>query len=93
MEISDLNAGYLKDKKLRVKILNRGFTWLDTGTFDSLLEASNFISLIQNRQNTIVACPEEIAFMNGWIKKSDLIKISKSIKNSYSSYLEALLKK
>ena len=93
LEISDLNAGYLKDKKLRVKILNRGFTWLDTGTFDSLLEASNFISLIQNRQNTIVACPEEIAFMNGWIKKSDLIKISKSMKNSYSSYLEALLKK
>jgi glucose-1-phosphate thymidylyltransferase len=93
LEISDLNAGYLKDKKLRVKILNRGFTWLDTGTFDSLLEASNFISLVQNRQNTIVACPEEIAFTNRWIKRSDLLKISKSMKNSYSSYLEVLLKK
>ena len=64
LEISELNQTYLNDKRLKVKILNRGFTWLDTGTFDSLLEASNFISLLQNRQNTIVACPEEIAFLN-----------------------------
>lgn len=92
LEISDLNAGYLKDKLLRAKILNRGFTWLDTGTFDSLLEASNFISLVQNRQSTIVACPEEIAYKNGWIKKSDLLKLSKSMKNSYSSFLTKLLK-
>jgi glucose-1-phosphate thymidylyltransferase len=73
-------------------MLNRGFTWLDTGTFDSLLEASNFISLIQNKQNTIIACPEEIAFTNGWIKKIDLLKISKSMKNSYSRHLQAILK-
>jgi glucose-1-phosphate thymidylyltransferase len=92
LEISDLNAEYLKDKKLRVKMLNRGFTWLDTGTFDSLLEASNFISLIQNKQNTIIACPEEIAFTNGWIKKIDLLKISKSMKNCYSRHLQAILK-
>ena len=77
LEISELNQTYLNDKRLKVKILNRGFTWLDTGTFDSLLEASNFISLVQNRQNTIVACPEEIAYGNKWINKNlSLIHIS-----------------
>ena len=91
LEISDLNNDYLNKKLLRTKTLNRGFTWLDTGTFDSLLEASNFISLIQNRQNTIVACPEEIAFTNKWIKKTDLLKITKSMKNTYGDYLRELI--
>ena len=92
LEISDLNQSYLKDKKLKVKILNRGFTWLDTGTFDSLLEASNFISLVQNRQNTIVACPEEIAFLNKWINKSDIKKAIKDMQSTYSEYLKNLIK-
>ena len=92
LEISDLNQSYIKDKKLKVKILNRGFTWLDTGTFDSLLEASNFISLVQNRQNTIVACPEEIAFLNKWINKSDIKKAIKDMQSTYSEYLKNLMK-
>lgn len=92
LEISDLNQSYLKNKKLKVKILNRGFTWLDTGTFDSLLEASNFISLIQNRQNTIVACPEEIAFANKWINKADIKKVIKDMQSSYGEYLRDLIK-
>ena len=92
LEISDLNQSYIKDKKLKVKILNRGFTWLDTGTFDSLLEASNFISLVQNRQNTIVACPEEIAFLNKWINKSDIKKAIKDMQSTYSEYLKNLIK-
>ena len=92
LEISDLNQSYLKDKKLKVKILNRGFTWLDTGTFDSLLEASNFISLVQNRQNTIVACPEEIAFLNKWINKSDIKKAIKDMQSTYGEYLKNLIK-
>ena len=90
LEISDLNQSYIKDKKLKVKMLNRGFTWLDTGTFDSLLEASNFISLVQNRQNTIVACPEEIAFLNKWISKKQLILIAEKYKNKYGEYLKSL---
>lgn len=92
LEISDLNQSYIKDKKLKVKILNRGFTWLDTGTFDSLLEASNFISLVQNRQNTIVACPEEIAFLNKWINKSDIKKATKDMQSTYGEYLKNLIK-
>ena len=92
LEISDLNQSYLKDKKLKVKILNRGFTWLDTGTFDSLLEASNFISLVQNRQNTIVACPEEIAFLNKWINKKDIKKAIKDMQSTYGEYLENIIK-
>jgi len=92
LEISDLNQSYIKDKKLKVKMLNRGFTWLDTGTFDSLLEASNFISLVQNRQNTIVACPEEIAFLNKWINKSDIKKIIKDMQSTYGEYLKNLVK-
>ena len=92
LEISDLNQSYIKEKKLKVKILNRGFTWLDTGTFDSLLEASNFISLVQNRQNTIVACPEEIAFLNKWINRSDIKKAIKDMQSTYSEYLKNLIK-
>ena len=92
LEISELNQTYLNDKRLKVKILNRGFTWLDTGTFDSLLEASNFISLLQNRQNTIVACPEEIAFMNKWISKNQIKKALGDMQSSYGEYLRNLIK-
>ena len=92
LEITDLNQSYLTDKKLKVKILNRGFTWMDTGTFDSLLEASNFISLVQNRQNTIVACPEEIAYGNKWINKSDVKKVAKLMQSAYGQYLKSFIK-
>jgi len=92
LEITDLNLSYLNDKKLKVKILNRGFTWMDTGTFDSLLEASNFISLVQNRQNTIVACPEEIAYGNKWIKKSDVKRVAKRMQSAYGQYLKSFIR-
>ena len=92
LEISELNQTYLNDKRLKVKILNRGFTWLDTGTFDSLLEASNFISLLQNRQNTIVACPEEIAFINKWISKNEMKKALGDMQSSYGEHLRNLIK-
>ena len=92
LEISELNQTYLNDKRLKVKILNRGFTWLDTGTFDSLLEASNFISLLQNRQNTIVACPEEIAFINKWISKNEIKKALGDMQSSYGEHLRNLIK-
>ena len=92
LEITDLNQSYLNDKKLKVKILNRGFTWMDTGTFDSLLEASNFISLVQNRQNTIVACPEEIAYGNKWINKSDVKRVAKLMQSAYGQYLKSFIK-
>ena len=92
LEISELNQTYLNDKRLKVKILNRGFTWLDTGTFDSLLEASNFISLLQNRQNTIVACPEEIAFINKWISKTEIKKALGDMQSSYGEHLRNLIK-
>ena len=92
LEITDLNQSYLNDKKLKVKILNRGFTWMDTGTFDSLLEASNFISLVQNRQNTIVACPEEIAYGNKWINKSDVKRVAKLMQSAYGQYLKNFIK-
>ena len=92
LEITDLNQSYLTDKKLKVKILNRGFTWMDTGTFDSLLEASNFISLVQNRQNTIVACPEEIAYGNKWINKSDVKRVAKLMQSAYGQYLKSFIR-
>ena len=92
LEITDLNQSYLSDKKLKVKNLNRGFTWMDTGTFDSLLEASNFISLVQNRQNTIVACPEEIAYGNKWINKSDVKRAAKLMQSAYGQYLKSFIK-
>ena len=92
LEITDLNLSYLNDKKLKVKILNRGFTWMDTGTFDSLLEASNFISLVQNRQNTIVACPEEIAYGNKWINKNDVKRVAKLMQSAYGQYLKNFIR-
>ena len=92
LEITDLNQNYLAEKKLKVKILNREFTWMDTGTFDSLLEASNFVSLIQNRQNTIVACPEEIAYRNKWISKSDVKKVAKLMQSAYGKHLKSFIR-
>jgi len=88
LEITDLNKLYLNDNELFVEIMDRGYAWLDTGTHDSLLEAGQFISTIENRQGLKVACPEEIAFRKGWINKNDLKILAKDlIKNSYGEYL------
>tara|TARA_B100000925_G_scaffold192482_1_gene145658 strand:+ start:6358 stop:7230 length:873 start_codon:yes stop_codon:yes gene_type:complete len=94
LEITDLNNLYLKEKKLFVETLGRGFAWLDTGTFDSLMDASMLVSSIQNRQGLIVACPEEISFNNGWIGKKEMLELSQQQKeNPYGKYLSSILDK
>ena len=89
LEIIDLNRFYLEESKLNIKMLGRGYTWLDTGTQKSLLEASQFIETIENRQGLKVACPEEIAYRQGWIDKSQLKKLITP--NDYGKYLSQLL--
>lgn len=92
LEITDINIEYLRNKLLNVEKMGRGYTWLDTGTHESLLEASNFISTIQNRQGLIVACIEEIAFINGWINEQQIEETASSMKNSlYGNYLLSLI--
>ena len=92
LEITDLNKLYLKDKKLHVQLLGRGIAWLDTGTHDSLLEASNFIASIEKRQGLKVACLEEIAFRQGYINKAQLMELALPLqKNDYGAYLLRLL--
>ncbi len=93
LEITDLNNLYLKDKKLKVETLGRGFTWLDTGTFDTLLRASNFVQASENTKGEKIACLEEIALNEGFITKEQLkssIKNTK-IKNDYIKYIKELL--
>lgn len=87
LEITDINLEYLKLNQLNVQTLGRGFAWLDTGTFHSLMEATGFISTIQNRQGLIVACPEEISFRRGWISAEQVREIARDLKNSYGKYL------
>jgi glucose-1-phosphate thymidylyltransferase len=93
LEITDVNRSYLERGKLNVEIMGRGFAWLDTGTHDSLLEAASFIATLQKRQGLQVACPEEIAYRQGWIGAADLQKLAAPLaKNGYGSYLLNLLK-
>ena len=92
-EITSLNQLYMNNEKLKVEIMHRGFTWFDTGTHQSMLEASNFIATIENRQGLKVSCLEEIAFKKGFIDQLMLKKLIKYYKNSpYSSYLKKLFK-
>jgi glucose-1-phosphate thymidylyltransferase len=94
LEITDLNKLYLLENKIRVEIMDRGYAWLDTGTHDSLLDASQFISTIENRQGLKVACPEEVAFNQGWINSSQLTKLAEPLlKNQYGQYLMKILQK
>lgn len=90
LEITSINNDYLNEGNLRVQILGRGMAWLDTGTHDGLLEASNFIATIQKRQGMYVSCIEEIAYRNGWLTKEQLIEYSKQYKNEYGEYLEMI---
>jgi len=88
LEITDLNSLYLEHNKLRVETLGRGYAWLDTGTHESLLQASNYIATIQERQGLMVACPEEIAYRMGYISLSQLLAIGDMMKkNGYGKYL------
>ena len=93
LEITDLNAIYLRQGQLDVQIMRRGFAWLDTGTHDSLLEASQFIATLERRQGLKVACPEEIAFRSGWIDASQLEQLAAPLqKNGYGQYLMKILR-
>lgn len=88
LEITDLNKLYLEENKLNVELLGRGFAWLDTGTHDSLLQASNYVSTIEQRQGLKIACIEEIAYKKGYISKEQLIKLGEELKkNQYGQYL------
>ena len=93
LEITDLNQLYLAQKKLHVQIMGRGYAWLDTGTHDSLLEASQFIATLESRQGLKVACPEEISYRRGWINATQLEKLAAPyLKNGYGQYLQHILK-
>ncbi|MFG0449577.1 glucose-1-phosphate thymidylyltransferase RfbA [Shewanella sp. yb_14] len=93
LEITCVNQVYLESQQLNVEILGRGFAWLDTGTYESLLEAAQFVQTIEKRQGYKIACLEEIAFSNGWLSKSQVKdKASSLMKNSYGKYLMEIMK-
>jgi glucose-1-phosphate thymidylyltransferase len=92
LEITDVNKLYLQAGALHVEIMGRGMAWLDTGTHESLLEASAFIETIEKRQGLKIACPEEIAYRLGWIDAADVARIAKPLnKNGYGQYLLRML--
>jgi glucose-1-phosphate thymidylyltransferase len=92
LEITTVNEAYLKMNQLTVEIMGRGYAWLDTGTHDSLLDAAGFIATLQKRQGLMVACPEEIAYRQGWITAEDVLKLAAPLKkNAYGQYLEKIL--
>ncbi len=91
-EITDLNRIYLENKELNVELLGQGFTWLDTGTHDSLVEATNFVKTVENHQHRKIACLEELAYLNGWIDKDQLLTVIEPLKkNQYGEYLMDVL--
>jgi glucose-1-phosphate thymidylyltransferase len=94
LEITDLNRRYLIDGSLHLERLGRGYAWLDTGTHESLQQASSFIETIENRQGLKIACPEEIAFLQGWIDRKRVLELAEPLKNSgYGEYLIQLLER
>ncbi|MCX8990750.1 glucose-1-phosphate thymidylyltransferase RfbA [Citrobacter portucalensis] len=94
LEITSVNEAYLRNNLLTVELLGRGFAWLDTGTHDSLIEAGSFVETVQKRQGMMVACPEEIAWRNGWLSNRDVLTLGKNLaKNSYGQYLIDLVTK
>lgn len=92
LEITDLNRRYLAEGKLSVEVMGRGIAWLDTGTHESMLQASNFIEAVENRQGLKVSCPEEIAYRSGWIDRAQLERLAAPMaKNDYGAYLLRIL--
>ena len=92
LEITDLNRIYLENDALNVELLGQGFTWLDTGTHESLVEATNFVKTMETHQHRKIACLEEIAYLNGWISKEDVLKVYEILKkNQYGQYLKDVL--
>ena len=89
LEITDLNRIYLETDSLNVELLGQGFTWLDTGTHESLVEATNFVKTVESHQHRKIACLEEIAYLNGWITKEDVLAVYEELKkNQYGQYLK-----
>jgi glucose-1-phosphate thymidylyltransferase len=94
LEITDINNVYLKNNNVKIELLSRGFAWLDTGTHESLIEASQFVQTVEKRQGLKIACIEEIAYKNGWISYEEIIKKGESMKNNgYGQYLLNITKK
>lgn len=92
LEITDLNRIYLEDNSLNVELLGQGFTWLDTGTHESLVDATNFVKTVETHQHRKIACLEEIAYLNGWITKEDILKVYEVFKkNQYGQYLKDVI--
>ena len=92
LEITDLNRIYLEKGELNVELLGQGFTWLDTGTHESLVEATNFVKTMESHQHRKIGCLEEIAYLNGWITKEDVLKVYEILKkNQYGQYLKDVL--
>ena len=92
LEITDLNRIYLEKGQLNVELLGQGFTWLDTGTHESLVEATNFVKTMEQHQHRKIACLEEISYLNGWITKDDVLKVYEILKkNQYGQYLKDVL--
>ena len=92
LEITDLNRVYLEQGNLNVELLGQGFTWLDTGTHESLVEATNFVKTMESHQHRKIGCLEEIAYLNGWITKEDVLKVYEILKkNQYGQYLKDVL--
>lgn len=92
LEVTDLNRIYLEDNQLNVELLGQGFTWLDTGTHESLVDATNFVKTVETHQHRKIACPEEIAYLNGWISKEEVMKVYEVLKkNQYGQYLKDVL--
>ncbi|MDK2809221.1 MAG: glucose-phosphate thymidylyltransferase [Clostridiales bacterium] len=92
LEITDLNRIYLENENLNVELLGQGFTWLDTGTHESLVEATTFVKTMESHQHRKIACLEEIAYLNGWISKEEVLKIYEILKkNQYGQYLKDVL--
>lgn len=92
LEITDLNRIYLENNELNVELLGQGFTWLDTGTHESLVEATNFVKTVESHQHRKIACLEEIAYTNGWISREDVLRVYEVLKkNQYGQYLKDVL--
>ena len=91
-EITDLNRIYLEDQRLHVELLGQGFTWLDTGTHESLVDATNFVKTMEQHQHRKIGCLEEIAYLNGWISREDVLDTYEVMKkNQYGQYLKDVL--